>query len=364
MTASLTPAQYAALMADLGAALKAGADDAVRDALSSVLPKYVTVTPDPGPPDPEPTARGVSVSGTQLLIDGVPRQIAGWNMFGATGCHTWPKRYPDPALDRFFTSLPARSLTRCWGFKPQGLDNLRAVADRAAAAGQMLVVSLGDGVCHCDEKDGATAGEGSKKSTAWYTGGYRTNYRPWVDRVTKELAGHPGVGAWEPLNEPIGQSGKTLRAFYDDVGGLIHANSPGKPVFSGQRAAYDFSDGAAGYELAHKSPGIDVLSIHEYDHDHAKSKRVISGWWAPALAAAQAVGKPVIVGEVGIKVPGDMGTTREARAAAMRTKIRSYFAGGAGAVFYWNRYLADSGEGYAVDTWDDPLVGVVREESR
>lgn len=362
MTANLTPAQYAALMAELGAALKAGADDTARAALSSVLPKYVTVTPDPDPTDPAPAA-GVTVRGTQLLIDGVPRQVAGWNLFGATGCHKG-RRYPDPDLDRFFQSLPARSLTRCWGFKPQGLDSLRAVADRAAAAGQMLVVSLGDGVCHCSEEDGATAGKGSKKSTAWYTGGYRSAYRPWVDRVTKELADHPGIGAFEPLNEPIGQSGKTLRAFYDDIGGLIKANAPGKPVFSGQRAAYDFSDGAAGYELAHASPGIDVLSVHEYDYEYNASKRIISGWWSPATQTGGRLGKPVIIGEVGIGVPGKTGATRDSRAAAMREKIRGYFAGGAAGVFYWNRYLADSPEGYAVDTWDDPLIAVVRGESR
>lgn len=357
MPANLTPAEYAALLQDLQAA--------VTGAVEAAVARHVTPEPEGGPGGPggPPAASGVTVHGRDLHIDGVRRQIAGWNLFGATGCHKG-KRYPDADLDRFFQSLPHRSLTRCWGFRPQGLDNLRAVADRAAAAGQMLIVSLGDGVCHCSDEDGASAGKGSKKTTAWYTGGYRSLYRPWVDRVTKELAQHPGVGGWEPLNEPIGQSGKTLRAFYDDIGGLIHANSPGKPVFSGQRGIYDFGDGAAGWKLAHASPGIDVTSMHTYDFDYQASRRIVSGWWGQTIQASHDLGKPCILGEVGIGVPGKTGATRDSRAAAMRDTIRQCFGLGAAAVFVWNRYLADSGEGYAVDTWDDPLIGAIRGESK
>lgn len=362
MTANLTPAQYAALMAELGAALKAGADDTARAALSSVLPKYVTVTPDPGPTDPPPAA-GVTVRGTQLLIDGVPRQVAGWNLFGATGCHQQGRRYSDALLDRFFHSLPPRNLTRCWGFRPQGFDNLKAVADRAAHNQQLLIVSLGDGVSHCGDTEGSP-GQGKAKSPDWYKAGYRANYRPWVDRVTRELAGHPGIGGWEPMNEPIGQTGAVLRAFNDDIGGLIHRNDPGRPVFSGQRGIYDFGDGMAGWKLAHASPGIDVTSMHTYDFEHQASRRIVSGWWGQTIQASRDLGKPCVLGEVGIGVPGKTGATRESRAVAMRDTIRQCLDAGAAGVFVWNRYLAESPEGYAVDTWDDPLIAVVRGESR
>ena len=63
-----------------------------------------------------------------------------------------------------------------------------------------------------------------------------------------------------------------LRAFNDDIGGLIKSNAPAKLVFSGQRGIYDFTDGLAGLKLAHASPGIDVCSLHAYDYDHQGSR--------------------------------------------------------------------------------------------
>lgn len=321
-------------------------------------------TPEPGPePQPQPSARGVTVHGMDLLIDGVKRQVAGWNLFGASGCHQG-QPYSDAALDGFFQSLPKRSITRTWGFRPQGIDNLRHVVEAARRNDQLLLVSLGDGVSYCGDEDGASRGAGSAKTPAWYQSGYRKTYRPWVDQVTREFADHPAVGGFEPMNEPIGQSGATLRAFYDDIGGLCHTNAPTKLVFSGQRGLYDFADQVTGWKLAHASPGIDVCSLHSYDFDYKGSKRLVTGWWDQTWNTARDLGKPLIVGEEGIGVPGNTGATQATRAAAFREKFTAYFDLGASAVLVWNRYLGPSDEMYAVDGADDPLVGVVRDSSR
>lgn len=346
---------------ELAARLKAAAAEiaAVAEELARQEP-----TPEPGPgPTPTPTKRGVTASGMDLLIDGKRRQVAGWNLFGASGCHQG-RPYSDDLLDRFFQGLPARSITRTWGFRPQGLDNLRHVVTATRRNNQMLLVSLGDGVSHCGDLEGASRGQGSAKTTDWYTRTYKGSYRDWVDQVTREFATDDAIAGFEPMNEPIGQSGPVLRAFNDDIGGLIKANAPGKLVFSGQRGIYDFPDKADGYRIAHASPGIDVVSLHEYDFGYQASRRIVSGWWEPSLGVARELGKPIIVGEVGIGVPGTTGATLQIRADAFRQKFNAYLGGGAAAALVWNRYLGEAGEEYAVRRDDDPLIGVVADASR
>jgi mannan endo-1,4-beta-mannosidase len=166
------------------------------------------------------------------------------------------------------------------------------------------------------------------------------------------------------MNEPIGQTGKVLRAFNDDIGGLCKQNAPTKLVFSGQRGIYDFSDREAGWKLAHVSPGVDVCSLHEYDHDHQASRRIVSGWWEPTWRLARELGKPLLIGEVGIGVPGTTRATQQVRAQAFAEKFKAYFDAGAAGLLIWNRYLGASNEGFAIKDATDPLIGVVRDASR
>jgi mannan endo-1,4-beta-mannosidase len=330
------------------------------------LADAVAAAPDQDPDDDldEPgTTRGVTTRGTDLLIDGKSRQVAGWNLFGASGCHQG-RPYSNDALDGFFKSLPPRSLTRTWGFRPQGLDNLRHVVAAARRNDQMLIVSLGDGVSHCNDLEGSSRGQGSAKTATWYQSTYKGGYRAWVDQVTREFGTDEAIGGWEPMNEPIGQTGATLRAFLDDIGGLCKQNAPTKLVFSGQRAPYDFPDGIVGWKHAHASPGIDVCSLHEYDFSYQGSRKIVSGWWPPSLQAARDLGKPIVIGEVGIAVPGTTGETTRSRAEAFRQKFDAYFDAGAAGLLVWNRYLGPSNEGFAVKDANDPLIGVVRDASR
>jgi mannan endo-1,4-beta-mannosidase len=321
-------------------------------------------TDPPDPPDPPlPVTRGVKASGTDILIDGAKRQFAGWNLFGATGCHQG-QPYSNAALDGFFKSIPPRTPTRCWGFQAQGIANLRHVVEAARRNDQLLIVALGDGVSHCNHLEGASGGKGTAKTPTWYRTTYKGAYRGWVDQVTREFSNHEAIAGWEPMNEPIGQAGGDLRKFNDDIGGLCKANSPGTLVFSGQRGIYDFADRLAGYKLAHASPGIDVVSLHTYEYDNQASKRIMSGWWADSVKTARELGKPIILGEVGIGVPGATGATQQVRAQAMQQTIAAYFDAGAAGVCVWNRYLGDSNESYAVDTANDPLIPVVRDSSR
>lgn len=321
-------------------------------------------TDPPDPPDPpDPGERGVKAAGTDILIDGKRRQFAGWNLFGASGCHQG-RPYSNDALDAFFKSIPPRTPTRTWGFQAQGIAGLRHVVEAAKRNDQLLIVALGDGVSHCGHLEGASRGQGSAKTPTWYRSTYRGAYRSWVDQVTKEFSEHEAVAGWEPMNEPIGQAGSVLRAFNDDIGGLCKQNSPKTLVFSGQRGPYDFADGINGWKLAHGSPGIDVCSLHEYDFEYQASRKIVSGWWGPSMQAARELGKPCIIGEVGIGVPGTTGATQASRAAAFKQKFDAYFRDGCAGVLAWNRYLGASNESYAVKDNNDPLIAVVRDSSR
>lgn len=129
---------------------------------------------------------------------------------------------------------------------------------RAEANGQKLVLTLGDGVSYCNETDGASAGAGSHKTAAWYAGGFRTNYLPWVRTVVTRYRNSPAIAFWEILNEPGGTSDQAMRAFFDETAAAIKAIDPNHLVSSGAQAAY--VNGTNDYAYVHGGPNVDIGS--------------------------------------------------------------------------------------------------------
>jgi len=270
--------------------------------------------------------------GRQLMLDGRPYRFVGFNAYGMSGCATGVP-WTQEQLDDYFSRLRPVSITRTWAFERPGLDLLDRIVRTAEAHGQKLILTLANAGDDCDF---------ATKDLAWYQSGYRTgNYLPWVRTVVARYADSPAVAIWEIMNEPghhANVDDATMKAFFDDVAATIKSIDPNHLVGTGSMAEY--TSGTKDFAFVHSGPNIDVGSLHEYDYDPGSDTlfhSVISRHLAPTLYGMYRAGKPLIVGETGIKLGPtcQIQVTPEARSEAYRQKFDGYFASGAAGVLIW-----------------------------
>ena len=323
----------------------------------------------------------IGASGTQLTLHGSVYRFTGVNAYELAtdygvnaGCG--PQLTP-AQLDAFFGSLRPNSLVRIGA--PQGsvainvsthqLDwgPLDAVFAAAAAHGQRLIVSLASQGAVCDGLHW--------QDIAWYSGGFMDvfndpsdsngagldplSYWDYVQDVVNRYKDSPALGMWEPMSEggpstcptqfqpancmghavctDEASSAQALRHFFDVVGGEIHSLDPTHLVESGLLGSGQCGTDDGDYQYVSASPGIDVLSYHDY-YD---ASSVIGGdqWngMGVRLSQATALNKPIIGGEAGILAgPGPGCITEQQRASDMQAKIEGQLAAGSSGVLVWN----------------------------
>lgn len=248
-----------------------------------------------------------------LTLNGSVYQFTGVNGFELSTY--WPVNIgcgsQQNDLDGFFSTLRPNDVVRFWAFEQLGTNkNTGAIdftgIDRVVAAAerthQRLIISLGNQWADCDGSP-----NGLQKDQAWYDGGYRTTrppgepvaYRDWVSMVVDRYKASPAVGMWEPLNEPEAgcapkYGAQILRAFFDDIGGLIKAHDPQHLVESGVIGGNQCSLAGTDSLLVHASPGIDVISYHDYGDASPMPANL-----QYRLDQARQLNKPLITGEVG-----------------------------------------------------------------
>jgi mannan endo-1,4-beta-mannosidase len=313
--------------------------------------------------------------GPQLEVDGKPFTFVGVNAYELgtwsgvdNGCGA---DFSQEGLNAFFSTLPAESVVRTWawqgevGTAPISHQRTWVALDRlVSTAGNFhvrLILSLGpqDGTCDSGHWD----------DVSWYSGGYRqrfndngdsndsTSYLTWVEQVVSRYRENPTIAMWEPINEPeaaaclpgyLGNAcydGATcpnehsaavaLRSFFDAVGGEIHRLDPGSLVESGEIGSGQC--GTAGSDAAYveSSPGIDVTSVHDYGADTTALPGDSYNGEKVRLAQTEAVGKPIIVGEMGIDSGGVGCVDGTRRLAEFQHKIgAALFAGFSGALVW------------------------------
>ena len=91
-----------------------------------------------------------------------------------------------------------------------------------------------------------------------------------------------------------------LRYFFDTVGAEIHALDPKHLVESGLLGGGQCGTQGSDYQYVSASPGIDVLSYHDYYGPAALGGDQWNGL-AVRFAQMAALGKPIIAGEVGLR---------------------------------------------------------------
>jgi hypothetical protein len=299
----------------------------------------------------------LSAEGDQLMLDGAPYRFLSLNAFTLTGCGNPDELFDEAALDDFFASLRPRSLVRTYAFQTQDIAAIEAVIEAAARHQQLLNLVLADA-------NGSCGDAGIQKDEAWFAGGFRSDYLPWVRELTAREQAQPSVGMWELVGSPVDIRVETLRAFYDEVGGIVHQLAPHQLVSSGTHGVWAYG-GADGYARLHESLGIDVAGFRDYEQDPGAPPNM--------QGALDALGgsKPLILAEAGVfasptgdatqMLEGRVCLSWNARSDVLATWIHAAFQTRVAGIDIWN-YLPVRHETCEYSTHrSDPLFALVHD---
>jgi hypothetical protein len=154
-----------------------------------------------------------------------------------------------------------------------------------------------------------------------------------------------------------------LRFFFDTVGGELHRIDPNHLIGSGVLGSGQCGTSWNDYQYVHESPGIDVASYHDYGAD---TVAVPGDQWnglQVRLNQMSAVGKPLVVGEVGMKAQQNLSgcMAPSDRSARIGAKMTGQFSAGVSGFLLWDWMPSNSGGCVYEDiTAADPLLGVLR----
>lgn len=319
----------------------------------------------------------VKRQGTNLTLAGQTFKFTGFNIYSANSlgsCHAtlgtgpgldealsaWAPQAHHPVMRAWFYQSLATTATggRDWS----GFDHTLAVAK---AHGVRVIATLADQWGDCDD--------GRYKTASWYNEGYRNvtlgngvAYRAWVQEVVARYRDNPTIMAWQLMNEaetkPARDAGcaadgaATLRAFADDLGALIHATDPHHLVSLGTIGGGQCGTDGPDYQTVHASPGIDLCEYHDYSGTDTMPGDNYNGL-SVRLHQCRNLGKPLFVGEVGIKPEEASNSTSsqtrlQARADAFGRKFTAATTAGAAGSLIW---AWQSTEGYQVGPGDPAI---------
>jgi mannan endo-1,4-beta-mannosidase len=182
---------------------------------------------------------------------------------------------------------------------------------------------------------------------------------------------HPAVLGWELLNEPRGvgldRAGEAMRAWVDELAARVKAQAPGHLVGTGEegfdisREGYDEAfwrdvppatlfEASTSFRRNTASPSIDFGSAHFYPELWGLPRHEVARggarWISDHAALARALGKPLFLGEFGLRNSGDF--PLEERRALYRGWLRCAWRTGVGGVAPW-MFSYDT----RPDAWDD-----------
>jgi mannan endo-1,4-beta-mannosidase len=321
----------------------------------------------------------ISANGQDLEIGGVPTKFSGVNAYEIAtswGTNVGCGGMESPAqVASLFASLAPNSMVRFWAFQGTlGTDSstdqinwapIDEVFYLAAQYHVYLIPTITDQGGTCDGEHW--------QDPSWYAGGYRDvfnttadsdgrgltplSYWTYMQDVVNRYKNSPALGLWEPISEPEASScaaayqptncsghqtcdevvaATDLLSFFSTVGGEIHALDPSHLVEGGFLGSGQCGTAGTDYGLVGASPGIDVLSVHDYYGSVPMGGDQWNGL-AVRFAQAAALNKPIITGEVGI-LAGDAPSceTLPQRNVDMTAKAKAQFAAGSSAFLIWD----------------------------
>jgi mannan endo-1,4-beta-mannosidase len=341
-----------------------------------------TASPTPEPTAPPATTGFVVRCGVGLCLDGHPYVFTGLNIYNANSRNNcWYTLGSGGGLDSSLKSIGAgQEAFRAWFFQRlattngardwSAFDHTLAVA---TAHGQRVIVTLTNQWGDCENVSGSPA----YKSESWYQSGYRSSidagmtktYREWVREVVTRYRDNPGILAWQLINEGEARTSATgtcsstaetsVHSWAVDVSGLIQSLDSHHLVSLGTigNGQCGTSTGTS-YEDLHAISTIDICEYHDYDSPLSPMPGDQSNGLATRLSQCRARGKPMFVGEVGIKTSASLSLSM--RAAYMAAKFSAQLDAGVVGELPWEWAAAgeDSGDGYSIGP-NDPMLALL-----
>ena len=347
----------------------------------------------------------ITAQGQNLEIGGVPTKFTGFNAYQLAtdwGTNAGCGGMATPAqIDSFFASLRPNSLVRFWAMQGAMATNINThqldwapldnVFYEAAKYHVYLIPVISDQAGTCDG--------GTWQDPAWYSGGFKDvfdspdnsdgrgltpfSYWSYMNALVSRYADSPALGMWEPMSEaeastcpasfePSNCSGhqtcpdpvaaaSALTYFFTTVGAQIHLLDPSHLVEGGFLGGGQCGTSWNLYSTVGASPGIDVLSVHDYYGAATLGGDQYNGM-AERFAQAKALDKPIITGEVGIEAgSGQIGCpSLPTRALEMSAKMAAQFADGDSGFLVWNWDLDPLGTcNYDTGPADNSLLNAV-----
>ena len=347
----------------------------------------------------------ITAQGQHLEIGGVPTVFTGYDAYqlatdwgtnaGCGGMATTAQ------MKSFFASLRPHSLVRFWAFQGTMATNVHTgqidwapldnVFYEAAKYHVYLIPVISD--------QGGTCDGGHWQDRAWYSGGFRDvfnspadsdgrgltplSYWDYMNALVSRYADSPALGMWEPMSEaeastcsaalePTDCSGHqtcpneaaaaaALDYFFTTAGGQIHLLDPEHLVEAGFLGGGQCGTAGSNYQSVGASPGIDVLSVHDYYGQAPLGGDQWNGL-AERFVQAKALDKPIITGEAGIEAGiGQSGcVSLPKRAQDMSAKMSAQFAEGGSAFLVWDWLTDPLGPcSYNTGPSDSSLLGVL-----
>jgi hypothetical protein len=302
----------------------------------------------------------VQATANGLQLDGSPWWPSGFNAYQLAtdwsvneGCGAMVD------LDSYFSSLEPGSLTRFNAFQRLAVNKFTGELDfgpmdavfAAAEAHDQMVVPVftgGDGACEDQEF----------KDRSWYTSGWKTQvpagspvrFDQWMSLAVNRWKSSPALAGWELVGEPEtslcgdttcswqnrtcpSDSGQILRTFFDQAGAKVRAWDPSTPIWAGLLGGGQCGSAGPDYQLVGASTRVDVLEYHDYGADGVPLPGDVWNGLGTHLVQAQALGKPLVVAEIGQNA-GSCGT-REERADDFEAKVTGQQAAGSAGALFW-----------------------------
>lgn len=341
---------------------------AARDKVIVDLSKRVAALEGRPPAPPPAPAIGRLVREGATMRVGAQRFFVGFNDPGLCGHDDG--RLPSLAeMDALFSSFAPAIIVRIWALPTMPIAAVVPVVEAILRHGHIPMVALGDGAENPGSPD---------YRPAFYGGGFRTEFLPHVRRVVEALKGKPRM-IWQGMNETAhrgdGPTVDQVVTFEHEVAAAIKAIDPTALVASGVQDTYHgWTDEDAEYRRLLDHPAIDLAVLHDYDL-HSVGLTGLHGRFLRNSGIARSLGKPLLVGELGLGSKGAI--TREQRAAAYGVKVRAYETNEAAGCVVWRlinpaasyqgRSLVDgtnTGHAAARDSWSSPMADAVRTLSR
>jgi len=345
----------------------------------------------------------ITASGKNLELAGIPTTFTGVNAYEiatAWGTNAGCGGMETPAqIESLFSTLAPNSMVRFWAFQGTMATDVKTKQVDWAPIDQVFYLAARYHVYlvpAITDQGGTCDGE-HWQGPSWYSGGYRRifntatgfygagldvlSYWSYMQDLVNRYKNSPALGMWEPISEaeastcptayqPIKCEGHQicpsesvaaadLTSFFTTVGGEVHALDPKHLVEAGFLGGGQCGTAGADYQVVGASPGIDVLSVHDYYGSTPLGGDRWNGL-SVRFAQAAALDKPIITGEVGIlagSVPGCEGLAQ--RRAALTAKMRAQFAAGSSAFLVWDWVLDPLGPCSYNTGPGDPLMGLL-----